>query len=132
MTMADELSGLQLREAVGREVFALPDCHIPMRPNGAQWMGPVFDNGMSLQAVPAYESDIAAAWLVVERMREKGYEMMLSNGNGPTHEWDCELMPLVNSPFMSLPCVLGQADTAPLAICRAALSAVRASTKEAK
>lgn len=56
-----------------------------------------------------YSTDIACAWLVVEKMRLEGSMPELTSGE-PNDDWQC--WTCLTSAF---------ADTAPLAICRAAL-----------
>jgi hypothetical protein len=71
-----------------------------------------------------YSTDIAAAWTVVEKLREGKYEFTLFNDSDKTGEiWRVYFGPtdsLLEDAL--LPAV--DADTAPLAICRAALCAV--------
>lgn len=69
-----------------------------------------------------YSTDITAAWLVVERMREMGYALdSWSSGNGDTdHPWTDAIF------VKELDETLCREKTFPLAICRAALKAVGA------
>lgn len=65
--------------------------------------------------VPPYSTSITAAWEAVERMQEMGYAVLVYSHNG---RWACEIEPEEGP-------VEGQVeDTAPLAICLAALAAV--------
>ena len=66
------------------------------------------------QRVPHYSTDIAAAWLVVEKMRDKGWY------------WAVYYFTTIEAAFTyaGLGSKAAQADIAPLAICRAALLAV--------
>lgn len=73
------------------------------------------------EGYPHYSTDIAAAWQILARLRELGFKYIsvvsLSNG------WQCwgdKAMTLNSVP----PDVSVNADTAPLAICLAALKAV--------
>lgn len=81
-----ELSGIALREAVAVKVMGLTDVErarwietMQNESRGLEWVLDADASGIELMCdedrcpVPAYESDIAAAWLVVEKMREKGY-----------------------------------------------------------
>ena len=70
---------------------------------------------------PHYSTDIAAAWLVVDEMRKKGYAFYFE------HQQDDSEYPLPFAMFSDKECnVLSTcvAETAPLAICRALLMAV--------
>jgi len=61
-----------------------------------------------------HSTDIAAAWYVVEKMRTQGRIIML------VFDEEVKVEYLDNKP---IPLILARADTAPLAICRAALLA---------
>lgn len=82
---------------------------------GCRWQGSWDDI-----AWPAYTTDIAAAWQVVEKMLQRG----VIDGLYPAYDGD---------KFLHWCCVTDidgnrqghTADTAPLAICRAALAATR-------
>lgn len=64
---------------------------------------------------PRYSTDIAAAWLVVDKMREQGWMCMLTIGIGG------ETMAVFNRP--DSPSVVDVGSTPSLAICSAALAA---------
>lgn len=70
--------------------------------------------------LPCYSKDIAAAWEVVKRLRATGCAVHIGTHNNG-HEWTVRA---------SRGCLRasweGHGDTAPLAICRAALRAVAA------
>lgn len=117
--MTSELSGLALREAVAVKVFGYRK----------KWVddirGEIYhDSPESLQGVPCphWESDIAAAWQVVEKAIELGYTLLLNFNHGA---WWAE--------FADKETVydheLEYRPTAPEAICRAALAALE--TKDA-
>jgi hypothetical protein len=67
---------------------------------------------------PPYSTDIAAAWQVVERMREQEYSIALDSDTWLKHPYAVHFIGGNSG------CVSCTADTAPLAICRAALKAV--------
>jgi hypothetical protein len=71
----------------------------------------------TLQPTPRYSTDVAAAWLVVEKMREMGLRPILMPDWG--HQWQVKVYResehIVETAWF---------DTAPLAICRAALAAL--------
>ena len=69
--------------------------------------------GVGMVGVPRYSSSIEAAWIVVEKMREKGHAFHFDTTRG-----------FVHATFDA--CTSHRAETAPLAICRAALAVVRA------
>jgi len=76
---------------------------------------------MHTEGPPAYESDIAAAWLVVEKMRADGFGFELDYG--PTDASVC----YATFTHMALRVFAHERlKPAPLAICKAALAAVRA------
>jgi hypothetical protein len=68
-----------------------------------------------------YSTDVAAAWQVVERMRARGFALELHYEFGWSRQWVADFS---NDGWLSTGEQLG--DTAPLAICRAALAAVEA------
>jgi hypothetical protein len=70
-------------------------------------------------------ADIAAAWQVVEKLRGKGWVMTLSVNHYQTEPWDCRLF------LEERKREIAHGATAPEAICRAALAAVRATTAPA-
>lgn len=106
--MAEELSGIELREAVAREVMGYAVEHFNktlarVEPiNEIDW------------TVPHYESSIEAAWSVVEKMRP--WTCQIVAGGDTTDAYVCFDMDGLMSHD-------AQADTVPLAICRAALAA---------
>lgn len=73
--------------------------------------------------LPAFSTDIAAAWEVVEKLGRDGWWQRLErdwvDAEAP---WECYLMP---SESLNLDNASARADTAPLAICLAALRAAR-------
>jgi len=81
------------------------------------------DNNML--TIPAYGSDIKAAWLVVEKLRELDFWVMMGdhdvNDEGTIEEiWWCKFYPSDENILERIE----YANTAPKAICLAALSAV--------
>ena len=86
-------------------------CHGP--PMSCGWRGP------AIEACPAYSTDIGAAWSVVEKMEENGFFFHLDTG---CHAGN--VCTFFIAPNMDDICE-GVADTAPMAICLAALEALR-------
>lgn len=76
--------------------------------------------------LPAYSTDIAAAWLVVEKMREAEWCGALDSLGFDGAEWRCVLWATHGDDPTTFH--HGRGHTAPLAICRAALAAIRAAT----
>jgi hypothetical protein len=74
---------------------------------------------ISFSPLPHYSTDIAAAWLVVEQMREMGYWPKVSYlvDWDTVAKWHVDFLVSPNTAYQT-------ADTAPLAICRAALACV--------
>lgn len=72
--------------------------------------------------VPAYSTDIAAAWAVVEQVEDTGNGWVFSLAHRVIPDcWVARFTPLAVTGLVS-----EEADTVPLAICRAALAAVGA------
>lgn len=67
--------------------------------------------------VPVYSTGIAAAWMVVDRMEERGWMARISREMG---SWNCRFV----RPEDTAGYVFDEDATAPLAICLAALRAV--------
>jgi hypothetical protein len=69
-----------------------------------------------------YSTDITAAWSVVDKMRDEGYWMELIGPMNPRDEWVAR--------FVQINWVEdASADTAPMAICLAALEVAQANNK---
>lgn len=125
MKKNEEMSGVELREAVAVEVMG-------WRLDAGDWL---LDNPHSGTnggiEMPLYEADISAAFTVVEKMRAKGWHVSLCAA--PKSGWCCTMLfedfsngPTVNMEGEGYWERQAYADAAPLAICRAALAAVRA------
>ena len=85
-------------------------------PFGGPIPHPAFPRGVDLDGETFTErTDIKAAWQVVEKMREKGYLVDVEMVTLTKH-WACD--------FFEIGKWTGFGDTAPEAICRAALEAV--------
>ena len=70
-----------------------------------------------------YSTSIAAAWEVVEKLRVKF--PLVKVESRPNQRWQCEVyFPNPSGGLPSPDIAIEEADTAPLAICRAALKAV--------
>lgn len=70
--------------------------------------------------IPHYSTDIAAAWQVVEKMRERGLNVSITADYGWRAPWECCMyLPGAREQW---PCA--DADTAPMAICLAARKAL--------
>lgn len=75
-----------------------------------------------LQGIPRYCANIEAAWLVVEKLRERFTNVALHAANG----WGLTCWDVTRDGDEVNTVDPTNAETAPLAICRAALAAVRA------
>jgi hypothetical protein len=98
---------------------------VPLHPTTGRRMGPSSGMILSLEALPRYSTDIAAAWEIVERL--KTTEAFLQ-GENLKLEWlgsGWLLHALRSEDYFSAEDFPG-APTAPLAICLAALKAVGA------
>lgn len=118
----DNLSGRELDAAVAEHVMGW---HY-VRCGPRCWGIPPEDNQMTNRYtdvpyadVPYYSTDISAAWQVVERMRTTDHVFHLSSVDS-----FCDWLVTFSDEVRSV-----EAPTAPLAICRAALKAVHATTK---
>lgn len=101
-----------------------PHCLLTLVPDGTKALR-VFDtNGNLYWWRPA--RDIAAAWLVVEKLRER-FRVEVDMPGGKRSEGDgVEVMLWSDFWEQDHPDHIGMADTAPLAICKAALAAAEA------
>ncbi len=78
------------------------------------------------QACPKYSTDIAAAWLAVEKMIAGGWFPEVQFNNWGEESWNASFSRLTSDPVAGF--VSRHRNTAPLAICCAALAAVEALT----
>lgn len=127
MKTPQELDGVELRECVAREVFGYEACRSGLQaksdpiPRGWQ------NKDGQLHGLPAYESDIAVAFTVADKTIDSMSETavfelsVIVPGSGDANQWTANF-----SSLFGTACFAGAGDTAPLAICRAALEAVRA------
>lgn len=113
--------------------------------SGKSYQMPDGRMGRPAYVVPRYSSDIAAAWLVVERLAETGLWVSLcdmrhgcyTEDGAPWRGWFAEICDVEQDEKFG-PCVVSHefsehpwsasAPTAPLAICKAALQAVARAT----
>lgn len=77
-------------------------------------------DGRQFYEVPHYSTDIAAAWLVVEKLRTPNWEFQLDHTRFMI--WHCRIETTAGEGSASSDS--SQGETAPLAICLAALKAV--------
>ena len=105
-----EPAGRQMDACVAEIIFSYEDMGFEISP---RYQKPT-DHGVEvLYDLPHYSTEIAAAWEVVEKMREK-YGFLLTDET----PWIAEL---IDCDFLR---ITGEAETAPLAICRASLLSV--------
>ena len=107
--MIDLEAGYELDERIATEVLGWT------KRNERIWHRPGDRRPVALRA---FSSDIAAAWLVVERMEDLAWMAHLTRVIGG---WECRFTPLPHTERY----VYEEEDTAPLAICKAALAAVK-------
>ena len=117
-----------LRLPAGQELDALVAEKVVGLIPGKDWHSPCFDVMFCDRPCPPYSTSIAAAWAVVDKVWKTlplcthgTYRFML-NRREPYGEYVCEFAPDADGDWTTH--ATGQADTAPLAICRAALKAV--------
>lgn len=117
----EELSGLELRECVAREVMNLANVRKLSGSDMQIW----YTDSHPPHCVPAYESDLDASFEVVEMMaRLKPHPWMLTLTNW-NYYGDRHYEAKFTSHALGPKHVTCEGKTAPLAICRAALQAVR-------
>ena len=76
-------------------------------------------------AAPEFSADIAAAWKVVEKMYSDGWTVSVGSLAAKPRGWRCTVSHMHADDFYRHPeSYEANADTAPLAICRAVLKAV--------
>lgn len=84
-----------------------------------------WDGAWQIGSVPAYSTDIAAAWTVVEKMRERGLWAKITSPFSPEDmTYWCGFTPMNMTGWNGVPDFKAKADNAPMAICLAALAAV--------
>lgn len=103
----------------GRELDALVAEKVMGWTNILDRMGVPPNHGPWSHRVPSYSTDLGAAWTVVEKLIATGHIIELSNRRSGT--WKIGTWQFQTFGKLS---VGADADTAPLAICRAALKAV--------
>ena len=132
MKPIEEMTDFELREAVAREVMGLAAnrAKVVMRytPDGRARGYEPDPHGAYLavgddECLP-YESDIAAAFEVVEKMHARGCDVTMTHTREAGGMWGCEFNPY-SGPDEGAE-YTACAKTAPRAICLAALQAVRA------
>jgi hypothetical protein len=110
-TQDDLAAGRELDAEVATHVFGWRDCEW----DGWSWLGTLPD-GTERWPIPAYSTEISAAWQVLA-----GWSVTLAHAEGL--RWHCRLMRCTREGEWQNG--EGHADTAPMAICKAALAAVR-------
>lgn len=99
------------------------------------WLAPVGTNpdGEPLSIVPPYSADIAAGWLVVEQMQASGYrpEIWATDDGLWFAHFAYGESPLVGATYDLSDDPASSAETAPLAICRAALATLASASSVA-
>lgn len=86
--------------------------------NPIVWIDSRNETGTARKVLPHYSTDIAAAWLVWDRITEKDYDLALQRDWNLPREW------VVTKSDSDCRAIFAYGSTAPLAICRAALQAV--------
>ena len=118
-----------LNERVAVEVFGARPTTYPgfNHCNGTWWWMPGMHESEATCELPDYQGSIADAWLVVEKMREDGFVVWIDNSEIADGNWEVHFQMFTDSGPTEALVVYGSAitDTAPEAICRAALVAMR-------
>ena len=141
MSEIESLTGRDLNIKILEEIFgykhyvgsAVPDEHVHFGANQEEvWLlEPDVNHPFGKRVcrncgdLPDYSEDIAAAWEVVGKMQEHGYPMILDNNDYRGH-FDCGFY------TDDVTLIQAEAETAPLAICRAALLVAGRSKEESK
>lgn len=126
--VAEKMMGYVWRKSnrSGKRCICRPDRCPDWFDSPADGTEPLVSDWDSYPFTPAYSTDIAAAWEVVERLLVRRMYPDLVSSNYPV-VWTCEVDSYSDPEAATDPWpVKSCADTAPLAICRAALQAVRA------
>lgn len=126
-----ELDALIAEKVMGLEVISAPARYLEIAERGGDFFGRSFVTtvlchnetfsrqgpGRTISVVPQYSTSINAAWQVVERLKTEGYYIKLHNAESQK-KWFAMVIPPqdVMSEF------LAEEDTAPHAICLAALA----------
>lgn len=114
-------AGRELDALVDEKIFGFSSLDLPTdRPPTAT---ECLNRGMMLALIPNYSTDIAAAWEVVEKMRANNFLFTINMSDN--FRWECEF-DLNDGAFLlkSDTIGFGRSETAPHAICLAALEAV--------
>lgn len=120
-------AGKEMDAAVAEKVMGWHLVKAPFGPRGwSEWQdmnGTAFRSGTSQSGAGFHPStEITAAWQVVEWMRQSGWFGLVGH-----REWggyDGEMYAEFSKPDGPEPTYWARANTAPLAVCRAALAAV--------
>jgi hypothetical protein len=118
MTAGPELDALIAEQVMGWTKRELTD---PITGPEWYWCGPKGQLHHVLAWRPS--TDIRCAWKVVEQLR--GQHCCTKLYSDHNYIWECTMSTRFDDPHTGKPPVFGQADTAPLAICLAALKTVR-------
>lgn len=106
-------------------VYGYPPCPPVRVPSDEPYKTKISTISPYSAAVPSYSTAIAAAWLVVEKLRDSDQLESIALGNWEDSRW--------TKWVVTLRCFAddqdGRGETAPLAICRAALKAAALATK---
>ena len=122
MVAGRELDALVAEKVMGWERIVMKD-----KPGAVSWPHPPkgFDvNHNRWSIIPHYSTDIAAAWEVVEKLAPE-FEWILEN-DVKDGGWSAIIYKWEGTSVVSSPIGRSDADTAPHAICLAALAAVGA------
>lgn len=122
----EEMSGRELDAAVAREVMGWWSVYYDDETFTDEWSGRPGDKHAARAWVPPYSTNIAAAWEVVDELVHRFHTVV----KGPFHvgsDWFAGFTPVGVTGWNGRPDHKASGSTAPLAICRAALLAVRAS-----
>lgn len=115
-------AGHTLDARIAATVMGWQDVAVDERALGKRSQG--IPPGSHKQYVPYYSKDISAAWEVVEKMKERFGDVQVLANNFTRHPgwWECSIEHAIRDEVLA--CV--EAETAPHAICLAALNAVEA------
>ena len=124
------VAGRELNALVAKEVMGWERIQMKHPPGGVSWPTPPkgFDvPNNRFASIPLYSTSIAAAWEVVEKLRDSGLTVDICS-DAVDEEWEVEVWrPEEENEYGQVRVATpGYADTAPHAICLAALAAVGA------
>jgi hypothetical protein len=121
-------AGRELDALIAEQVMGWTKRSIPDEIVGPEWYWCSEAGPKQLVSSWRPSTEIHWAWMVVERLRGQHCCTKLYSDHG--YVWECTLIKEFDDPHAGEQPLFGQAETAPLAICLAALKAVGVEVEE--